>query len=477
MMMNTLHNINIERSVLSSILFNPVEYEGVSEVLTPEDFYLPAHKYIFEAMRECEREDLPIDEEFIKKKLVASKRFDEDAMLEILSTNPLPSTKAYIEEIKEKKIKRELIKLTGKIKEVVIEKDLPSNEVVDIVQQSIYEISSESSTNDFMYSSEAVDIAVGHIAKLKQLGGLSVVGLDTGYKKLNETTTGLCNGDLIILAARPGMGKTSLALNIASKNLSAGKGVVIYSLEMPVEQLINRILSIRTSISLLKIKTGQLDDDEWKRVLAASNQLGKEKLFIYLKKEASIQQIRSKLRKLKTKHPEIALCVIDYLQLMTSATSKDRHLEVSDMSRGLKLLAGELNIPIVALSQLNRALELRKDKRPMLSDLRESGSIEQDADIIMFVYREDVYRQEEEKEKKAKARSEGKEYVPTYIEKPEEEGEIIVGKNRNGPLGAVKVFFRKVCASFIDGGIPIEILYNEENISREQGTITIPYKD
>ncbi|MDA3908193.1 MAG: replicative DNA helicase, partial [Sulfurimonas sp.] len=419
-MTDNLHNINIERSVLSSILFNPATFEEVAASIKARDFYLPAHKYIFEAMEACEREDLPIDEEFIKKKLNQQERFDEEAMLEILSTNPLATTKAYAEEIREKSIKRELIKLTGDIKEVTIEKDLPSNEVVDLVQQKLYQITADSSSKEFRESPEMTSATIEHILEMKKRGNAGVVGLDTGFAEINRLTTGFGNGDLIIVAARPAMGKTAFTLNLAQNALDKNKGVAIFSLEMPAEQLMLRMLSAKTSIPLQKLKVGDMNDDQWSRLNSAADTMSEKKFFVDDNGNVNIHKVRAKLRKLKSQHPEISLAVIDYLQLMSGSGNKERHLEVSDISRGLKLLARELEIPIVALSQLNRGVESRNDKRPMMSDIRESGSIEQDADMIMFVYRDDVYRMREEKDKEQKARVEGKEYKSTFFEKPEE---------------------------------------------------------
>ncbi len=471
--MDNLHNINIERSVLSSILFTPASFEEVAASIKARDFYLPAHKYIFEAMEECERTDLPIDEEFVKKKLKQEERFDEDAMLEILSTNPLPSIKAYVEELREKSIKRELVKLTAEIKEVAVEKDLPSSEVIDLVQQKLYQITADNSNKEFRDSPEMTHATLEHILEMKKRGNAGVVGLNTGFAELNRLTTGFGDGDLIIVAARPAMGKTALTLNLAQQVLDDNKGVAIFSLEMPAEQLMLRMLSAKTSIPLQKMKVGDMSDDEWSRLNSAADTMSGKKLFVDDNGNVTIHNVRSKLRKLKTQHPEIALCVIDYLQLMTGTGNKDRHQEVSDISRGLKLLARELEMPIIALSQLNRGVENRNDKRPMMSDIRESGAIEQDADLIMFVYRDDVYRIREEKDKEQKARIEGKEYKSNFFDKPEENAELIIGKNRNGPVGVANLIFQKACTKFIDaGGIPVEIVYDESNIPARESTLS-----
>ncbi len=461
-MFDALNSVNLEKTLLSSIIFDPMTFEGVAEKLQPKDFYFPFHRYLFEAMIECERDDKPIDEEFLKKILKQKNKLDENAFLDILTTNPLSNTSAYIDEIKDKSIKRELVALTSEIKEVAVEKDLPSNEVVDLIQQKLYKITTEVHNSDFKDSPEVVDATLKHIEEMKKRGNQGVVGVDTGFRRLNELTTGFGEGDLIIVAARPAMGKTSFALNLAEKALKDKLGVAIFSLEMPAEQLMIRMLSSITSIPMQKLKIGDLDDDQWSRLSSAMDNMSKSKLFVDDNGLVDIHHVRSKLRKLKTNHPEISLAIIDYLQLMGSSGNKDRHLEVSEISRGLKLLARELNIPIIALSQLNRSLESRNDKRPMLSDLRESGAIEQDADLILFVYRDDVYKIRVEKEKEMKARQEGKEYKSNFFSKPEEDAEIIIGKNRNGPVGVADLIFQKSCTKFVDKGeIPTEITYED----------------
>jgi replicative DNA helicase len=285
---------------------------------------------------------------------------------------------------------------------------------------------------------------------MKARGDSILVGVDTGYAELNKMTTGFGKGDLVIIAARPAMGKTSFALNMVQNLLDKGKGVAFFSLEMPAEQLMLRLLSVQTSIQLQRLRVGDMNPQEYKQLNDAVDKMRHSKLFVDDHGSINIHQLRSKLRKLKSRHPEIEVAVIDYLQIMNGTGGKDRHLEVSEISRGLKMLARELGIPIVALSQLNRGLESRSDKRPMLSDIRESGSIEQDADIILFVYRNDVYLYKEEKEREKEAISAGKEFISKYVEKEEEEAEIIIGKQRNGPTGHVKLMFQKKFTRFVD---------------------------
>ncbi len=473
-MQENLYNLAIERSILSSILFDPKQFDELGTILKKEDFYLPAHQDIFEAMQLLAAKDEPIDEEFIKKELTRAKKFDENVLLEVLATNPISNTKAYVEELKDKALKRHLLTLTTEIKKVTIEEDLPSDEVIEIVEKKLYDITQQNISSDFKDSPTVTTDTLNYIKEMKARGNSILVGVDTGFYELNKMTTGYGKGDLVIIAARPAMGKTSFVLNTVSHLVKNGHGVAFFSLEMPAEQLMLRLLSIQTSIPLQKLRVGDMSDEEWSRLNDAINVMNQAKLFIDDNSNININQLRSKLRKLKNQHPEIELAVVDYLQIMQGSGTKDRHLEVSEISRGLKILARELNIPIVALSQLNRGLESRADKRPMLSDIRESGSIEQDADIILFVYRDDVYLYKEEKEREKQAKAEGKEFIPTYVEKDEEEAEIIIGKQRNGPTGHVKLIFQKKLTRFVDmpkGAAAVEVVY--ENVDQKSANIEL----
>ena len=473
-MQDNLYNLAFERSILSSIVFEPQQFDELSVALKEDDFYLPAHQDIFKVMTLLMQKDQPIDEEFIKKELIKIKKFDEQIMLEILSANPISNTKAYVDEIKDKSLKRHLLTLTTEIKRVTVEEELPSAEVVDIVEKKLYEITQDNQTSDFKDSPKMTFDTMEYIKEMKARGNNILVGVDTGFHELNKMTTGFGKGDLVIIAARPAMGKTSFILNTVNSLIMQGKGVAFFSLEMPAEQLMLRLLSIQTSIPLQKLRVGDMNDDQWSSLNGAVDKMNSAKLFVDDQGSININQLRSKLRKLKNQHPEIEIAVIDYLQIMSGVGNQDRHLQVSEMSRGLKMLARELNMPIVALSQLNRGLESRNDKRPMLSDIRESGSIEQDADIILFVYRDDIYLYKEEKEREKAAKAEGKEFIPTYVEKEEEEAEIIIGKQRNGPTGHVKLVFQKKLTRFVD--VPafakgVETVY--ENVDTRSANVNV----
>ena len=475
--MDNMYNLNIERAVLSAIVFDPEIYEEIASKLNHQDFYLPFHQHVFTAMEDLSRTEKPIDEEFLRTKLVGMGKFDEVAMLELLSANPISNTSAYLGEIKAKSSKRALATLATEIKKVTIEDDLPVEEVMNLVEKKLYEITQNNTNEDFRESKDITLAMMDEINRLKSLGNSKLIGTDTGFRNLNDKTSGFGKGDLVIIAARPAMGKTALVLNMALKAIERDEGVAFFSLEMPAEQLMLRLLSAKTSIPLQALRVGDLQDEQWSQLSAATDEISKKKLFVDDGGYATIHHVRSKLRKLKSQHPEISVAIIDYLQLMSGDGGREgRQQEVSEISRGLKQLARELQIPIVALSQLNRGVESRDNKRPMLSDLRESGAIEQDADIILFVYRDDVYREAQEKEKEMKAKAEGKEYTSEFRKKSQEDAEIIIGKQRNGPTGTVELVFQKNFTRFVDKTTSpaFEVEYEDADIPANVGTIEMP---
>ncbi len=825
--MEELYNLNIEKAVLSAIIFDPEIYEEVVSFLKPTDFYLPFHQYLFEAMETLFEKELPIDEEFLKKELTKADKFDEIAMIEVMGANPITNTKAYIQEIKAYSNKRALVTLATQIKKLTIEDDLDATEVMDRVEQKLYEITQDSVSEDFKDSKQITVDMLKEIERLKELGNSKLIGVDTGFENLNDKTSGFGKGDLVIIAARPAMGKclgkgtkvvmydgtlkrvedikigdllmgddstprrvlslargremmywvkqnkginyrvneshilslkrsrsskkykhgdildielkeylsksnkfksnykgykvavefkeqnlpiepyflgiwlgdgrssdiriatedkevveylqeyafrldkklhryaisgksimygitnidgivdslqgelrklnllenkhiphiyianskenrlellaglidsdgyydikfnvfeiiqksktlaqnikyladtlgfrvsikekkatlksrdyecivyririygnldeiptkilrkkarvlkanrdfrhtgikiekdkiddyygfvldgnhrflledmtvthnTALVLNMALKAIERNEGVAFFSLEMPAEQLMLRMLSAKTSIPLQALRVGNLQDDEWSRLASATDDISRRKLFVDDGGYATIHHVRSKLRKLKSQHPEISLAIIDYLQLMSGDSkfsNAGRQQEISEISRGLKQLARELEIPIIALSQLNRGLESRDNKRPMLSDLRESGAIEQDADIILFVYRDNVYKESKLKEKLEKAKTEdaGAEKVQklqqAYDElrqRADDETELIIGKQRNGPTGTVELIFHKRFTRFVDAkpkGAAFEVVFESGDYDTTEGKIEAP---
>jgi len=459
-----LYNLDIERGILSAILFDGKVYEDVASILTPKDFYLPFHQYVFEAMEELYKKDHPIDEVFLKDVLVKKNRFDESLFLEILATAPIEAVESYAKEIKDLSLKRELLHLSTEIKKIVLEEDKRAIEEIEEIQSKLFNIATSNFVSDFKSSQAIILNTLDYIKKQATKKNSLVIGLDTGFIELNRMTSGFGEGDLIIIAARPSMGKTAFALNLALNVLENDKGVAIFSLEMPSEQLMLRMLSAKSKIPLQDLRRGNLNDEEWEKLQEVSDELIEKPLFVDDEGNVNIHTIRAKLRKLKMQNPNLSLAIIDYLQLITSDL-KERHLAIGEISRSLKLLARELQIPIIALSQLNRALESRPNKRPMLSDLRESGAIEQDADIIMFIYREDVYKAMEAKKKQKEALEKGKVAEIDYKEKDVEEAEIIIGKQRNGPTGTIEMLFHKKFTLFTDKVTDVEqIEMNEAQI-------------
>jgi replicative DNA helicase len=449
-----LYNLDIERGILAAIIFDGANFESVAAILKAKDFYLPFHQDIFEAMDTLYKKDYPIDEVLIREELNKKNKYDESLMFEVITTAPIPMIETYAKEIKDKSVKRELLHFSNEVKQEVLENsDERAIDVVEDIQSKLFKIATESEDGDFKDMSEISDLTLDYIKTQISKDGL-LTGVDTGFIDLNRMTSGFGEGDLVIIAARPAMGKTSFVLNIGANVLKDNKGVAIFSLEMPAEQLMLRMLSSHSSIPLQNIRTGNMNDEEMSKITEAVDYFNTRKLFVDDNSMQTIHSVRSKIRKLKAQHPEISMVIIDYLQLMVG-DSKERHVAVAEISRGLKMLARELKIPILALSQLNRGLESRPDKRPMMSDLRESGAIEQDADIIMFVYRDDVYKIREAKQKIKEAEKEGKKSDIVIQEKDIEDAEIIIGKQRNGPTGVVHLQFNKKFTRFEDKALAI----------------------
>jgi replicative DNA helicase len=464
--MEGLYNLDIERGILAAIIFDGANFESVAAILKPKDFYLPFHQDMFSAMECLYKKDYPIDEVMIREELTKKNRFDEALMLEVITTAPIEIIETYAKEIKDKAVKRELLHFSNQVKQEVLENsDERAIDVVEDIQSKLFKIATESEDGDFKDMNLISNLTLDYIKTQIGKEGL-LTGVDTGFIDLNRMTSGFGEGDLVIIAARPAMGKTSFVLNIGANVLKDNKGVAIFSLEMPAEQLMLRMLSSHSSIPLQNIRTGNMNDEEMSKITEAVDYFSTRKLFVDDNSMQTIHSVRSKIRKLKAQHPEISMVIIDYLQLMVG-DSKERHVAVAEISRGLKMLARELKIPILALSQLNRGLESRPDKRPMMSDLRESGAIEQDADIIMFVYRDDVYKIREAKQKIKEAEQKGEKAQDIVIqEKDIEDAEIIIGKQRNGPTGVVHLQFNKKFTRFEDKALAVNE-YEATNTSIE----------
>ena len=462
-----LYDLDMERAILSSLLQNEDAYGELSEIISVGDFFYKPHADIYEAIVKCSSHNEPIAPSFVKKWL--AERYDDGAFTEVVATSGVVDAPKYALELREKSIKRSLIKVAHEIPSMVNEA-VRSKDTADKISSKIYELIDEERHGGIKKSHEIIADVVEELKRQKALAGSELVGLDTGFRFLNDCTKGLKPGELIIIAARPGMGKTAFALNLMMKTLQSGKGVVFFSLEMPSVQLIYLILSALISIPLSDIMSAKLSDDDWTRFNDACDTVLNMPLFVYDSGYVNIHQVRTQLRKLKSADANIELCVIDYIGLMTSTSNySERHLQIAEISRGLKLLARELNIPIIALSQLNRSLEARSNKRPMLSDLRESGAIEQDADIILFVYRDEVYKEQMERERISRLEAEGKDAGEPVFRRNDyqEKAEIIVGKNRSGEAGrTIEVGFQGRFTRFVDtsfGGEPSESTIFNEN--------------
>jgi len=422
------HDIDAEESLLSAIFINNDNLLDVTEILVPEDFYKGAHKKIFRVILELINKEEPADLVTVANALKEKDELEGiggAAYLASISDAAPVAVNAlhYAKIIRGKAALRQLINTSSKIIENCLEDKGDFEDILDFAESSIFKISEKKSGGSFQSLGDLINLNIDHLEEQQgKDGGLS--GLSTGYMNLNRITSGLQGSDLIILAARPSMGKTAFALNIARNvALEERKPVAVFSLEMSNEQLSMRLLTSEARIDSNRLRTGFISQEDWQNATDAAGILNEMPIFIDDTPNITAMDIRAKARKLYQKHGELGLIIIDYLQLMKAPFRSDRRdLEIAEISRSLKALAKELNIPVMALSQLNRMLEQRGDKRPMMSDLRESGALEQDADIIAFIYRDEVYNKEPDNPKKGTA-------------------EIIVAKNRNGATGTALMHF------------------------------------
>ena len=426
-------NIEAEEAVLGAILVNPEVITKVVETLKPESFYKPAHRYVYEAMIQLfnsnERIDLVSVSDVLnynsRLETVGGRAYINDLSYKTITTSNI---EYYARIVQEKAIKRALINAGSEI--VSFGYDLnPVDQSLEGAEKLIFDISSKKATTDLHKIKDMVLNTYDKIVYRYEHKD-ELLGLKTDFYELDTITNGLQKSDLIILAARPGMGKTAFALNIAQNVAIKEKvPVAIFSLEMSKEQLTQRMLCSQAEVDTQRLKTGNMQKKDWDQLVSAMNDFANAPIYIDDTSGCTLTDIRAKCRRLKMEEKDLGLVVIDYLQLMESSGKEDRLQQISAISRGLKTLARELDIPVIVLSQLNRAVEGRTEKRPMLSDLRESGAIEQDADIVMFIYREEYYRKADEDDDVTKATAKG-------------ESEIIIAKHRNGPLGTVKLLFQ-----------------------------------
>lgn len=432
-------NIEAEEAVLGAILVNPDVLTKVVETLKPESFYKPAHRYVYEAMLQLfntnERIDLVSVSDVLsynsKLEAVGGRAFINDLSYKTITTSNI---EYYARIVQEKAVKRALINAGGEIVSFGYDMN-PIDESLENAEKLIFDIASKKATTDL---SHIKDLVMNSYQKMEYRYEHrdELIGLRTDFYELDNMTSGLQKSDLIILAARPSMGKTAFALNIAQNVAIKEKvPVAIFSLEMSKEQLVQRMLCSQAEVDTQRIKTGNMNQKDWDKIVNAMNDFANAPIFIDDTSGCTLTDIRAKCRRLKMEQKDLGLVVIDYLQLMESSGREDRMQQISAISRGLKTLARELDVPVIALSQLSRAVESRTDKRPMLSDLRESGAIEQDADIVMFIYRDEYYKKNDEEAEVAKAASKG-------------ESEIIIAKHRNGPVGKVDLLFQANITKF-----------------------------
>ncbi len=416
-------NIQAEQSVLGSMLLDKEAIPVITEILRNEDFYREDHREIFEAIMDLFESAEPIDLITVSEQLKIRGTLDNVGGLEYLTNiaTSVPTTsnaRHYAKIVEEKALLRTLIKASSSIVDMGYEASEEVTFVLDRAEKSIFDILQKRNTQGF---SPIRDVLLGTFNRLEELynNNGSITGIPTGFNDLDYKTSGLQNSDLILVAARPAMGKTAFVLNIAQYVSVRSKiPVAIFSLEMSKEQLVNRMLSSEAMVDSHKMRTGKLEDDDWQKIAGALAPLSEAPIYIDDTPGTSIMEIRAKCRRLKLEK-DLGLVIIDYLQLMQGrGRNESRQQEISEISRSLKILAKELNVPVITLSQLSRGPESRTDHRPMLSDLRESGAIEQDADIVMFLYRDDYYNPDTEKKNIA---------------------EVILSKHRNGSTGTVEL--------------------------------------
>ena len=417
------HSPEAEQSVIGSMIMDRDAIIAASEIITGEDFYQHQYAVLYDAMIELFQEGKPVDLVTLQNKLKEKEVPPELCSLEFISDliRSVPTSanvRYYANIVSEKALLRRLIKVTEGIANTCYLDKEKVEVVLEQTEKQVFDIVQNRSTGDFVSIKDIVIKSLDSIEAASKNKG-SVTGIATGFYDLDYKMAGLQPSDLILIAARPSMGKTAFVLNIAEYvAVKSRVTTAIFSLEMSKNQLVNRILSMNSKVDSQAIRSGELNDEDWAKLMESARVIGESGLIIDDTPGISITELRSKCRKFKLEH-NLGLIIIDYLQLMSGGKkSESRQQEISEISRSLKALAREVNCPVIALSQLSRAVEQRPDKRPMLSDLRESGAIEQDADVVMFIYRDDYYNHDSE-----------------------EAGisEIIIGKQRNGPTGTVKL--------------------------------------
>lgn len=417
------HSMEAEQSVIGSMIMDREAIVVASELVTSEDFYSRQYGILFETMVELHDEGKPVDlvtlQDRLKEKDVPPEVSSLEFVRDLITAVPTSANiKYYAGIVAEKATLRKLIRLNEEIANTCYAGKESLEVILEDTEKKIFEVVQKRNTGDFVPIRQVVMNAMDRIERASKNKG-AVTGIATGFADLDYRTAGMQPADLVLIAARPSMGKTAFVLNIAEHvAFKLNKTIAIFSLEMSKEQLVNRLFSLESKVDSQHIRTGQLSDQEWEKLIESAGVIGKSNLIIDDTPGISIAELRSKCRKYKLEH-DLSMIIIDYLQLMSGSGRTDsRQQEISDISRSLKAIARELSVPVLALSQLSRAVEQRPDHRPMLSDLRESGAIEQDADVVMFIYRDEYYNHDTERPGIA---------------------EIIIAKQRNGPIGTVEL--------------------------------------
>ena len=429
------HSVEAEQSVIGSMLMDREAIISASEIITADDFYQHQYGVMFEAMVELFNEGKPVDlvtlQNRLKEKDVPPEVSSLEFVRDIMATVPTSvNVKSYANIVREKAVLRRLIRVNEEIANTCYAGKEKLEDILAHTEKSIFDLLQSRNSGEFVPIRQVALNVLEKIETASRSGG-TVTGIPTGFIDLDYKTSGMQPSDLVLLAARPSMGKTAFVLNLVDY-VAVRKGLpcMVFSLEMSKEQLVNRMLAMESNVDSQKLRTGSLTDADWDAVVEGIGIIGNSKLIIDDTPGISITELRSKCRKMKLEYG-LQMIIIDYLQLMTGSgkTSDNRQQEISEISRSLKALAREMNAPVIALSQLSRACETRQDHRPMLSDLRESGAIEQDADVVMFLYRDDYYNKDTDKPNVA---------------------EVIIAKQRNGPIGTVELLWRPEFTKFVN---------------------------
>jgi|TARA_B100000959_G_scaffold283032_1_gene350916 replicative DNA helicase len=438
---NTEQVRELERAILGGLMLETERYDAVSEIIEFSDFEGQDHQNIFQSMGELVNSNKPLDPLTVSDRLdsknLLTRAGGKNYLIDLASTSPSAANlEAYAGMIRQKSISRRLMKINSEISELIINpQGKDAAELLDEAETKIFSLNDEASrtSTNIQKLDELIPQSIERMNEIAK-NGSSLLGASTGYKDLDSKLQGLQDGDLIIVAARPSMGKTALSMNIVENfvlNKDIHGGVLVFSLEMPAESLTTRLLASNAKIDQQKVRAASMNQADLKKFMESSSKLKDLPLYIDDSSMLSPMELRARARRIARQEPNgLSLIVVDYLQLMQIPASQENRVnQISEISRSLKMLAKELNVPVVALSQLNRAVEQRPNKRPIMADLRDSGAIEQDADVILFIYRDEVYNEDSEEGNKA---------------------EIIIGKQRNGPIGKVNLTFLKEYTRFED---------------------------